>query len=147
MSRYIHKVNYYETDKMGITHHSNYIRFMEEARLNFLSEIGYPMTRLEGAGVTSPVVSLSCEYKRTTTYSDEIEIEVRVTGYTGARLTLAYRMKDKEKDVLVATATSVHCFIHQGGKPIPLKRVFPDLDAILKEAGEPRDGKDNAPSR
>ena len=46
MSIYTHKVNYYETDKMGITHHSNYIRFMEEARMNYLSEIGYPMTRL-----------------------------------------------------------------------------------------------------
>ncbi len=38
-SKYIHTVNYYETDKMGITHHSNYIRFMEEARMSFLSEI------------------------------------------------------------------------------------------------------------
>ena len=60
MSKYIHKVNYYETDKMGITHHSNYIRFMEEARMNFLSEIGYPMTRLEEEGITSPVVSVNC---------------------------------------------------------------------------------------
>ena len=25
-------INYYETDKMGIVHHSNYIRFLEEAR-------------------------------------------------------------------------------------------------------------------
>lgn len=54
MSKYIHRVNYYETDKMGITHHSNYMRFMEEARMNFLSEIGYPMTRLEKEGITSP---------------------------------------------------------------------------------------------
>ena len=61
MSKYIHKVNYYETDKMGITHHSNYIRFMEEARLHFLQEIGYPMTRLEKEGVTSPVVSVNSE--------------------------------------------------------------------------------------
>lgn len=38
---YIHRVNYYETDKMGITHHSNYLRWMEEARLDFLkSKIG-----------------------------------------------------------------------------------------------------------
>ena len=54
MSIYTHKVNYYETDKMGITHHSNYIRFMEEARMNYLSEIGYPMTRLEEEGIASP---------------------------------------------------------------------------------------------
>lgn len=42
-------------------------------------------------------------------------------------------MKDKMNGVLVATATSVHCFIHQDGKPIPLKKYVPELDAILKE--------------
>ena len=132
MSKYTHKVNYYETDKMGITHHSNYIRFMEEARMHSLSEIGFPMTMLEKAGITSPVVSVNCEYKHTTTYSDEIEIEVCVTGYTGVRLTLSYTMTEKGNDVLVATATSVHCFINQDGKPIPLKKYFPALDLILK---------------
>ena len=58
MSKYIHKVHYYETDKMGITHHSNYIRFMEEARMNYLAESGFTMTRLEAEGISSPVVSL-----------------------------------------------------------------------------------------
>ena len=38
---YKHKVNYYETDKMGITHHSNYIRWMEEARIDYLEKLGY----------------------------------------------------------------------------------------------------------
>lgn len=79
--------------------------------MNFLSEIGYPMTMLERSGITSPVVSVNCVYKHTTTYSDEIEIEVCVTGYTGVRLTLSYTMKDKVNDVLVATATTVHCFL------------------------------------
>ena len=88
MSKYIHKVNYYETDKMGITHHSNYIRFMEEARMNFLSEVGYPMTRLEEKGITSPVVSVYCKYMHPTTYADEIEIEVNLEQYTGVKLTL-----------------------------------------------------------
>ena len=41
MKPYIHKINYYETDKMGITHHSNYVRFMEEARVYFLDQIGW----------------------------------------------------------------------------------------------------------
>lgn len=35
MEPYLHKVQYYETDKMGIVHHSNYIRWMEEARVDF----------------------------------------------------------------------------------------------------------------
>lgn len=41
MEPYLHKVQYYETDKMGIAHHSNYIRWMEEARVDFLEKIGW----------------------------------------------------------------------------------------------------------
>ena len=47
MKLYEHKVQYYETDKMGIVHHSNYIRWMEEARIDFLSQIGWDYKKLE----------------------------------------------------------------------------------------------------
>lgn len=46
MKPYIHKVQYYETDKMGITHHSNYVRWMEEARIEFLDQIGWSYVRV-----------------------------------------------------------------------------------------------------
>ncbi len=133
MSKYIHKVNYYETDKMGITHHSNYIRFMEEARMNFLNEIGYPMTRLEAEGITSPVVSVNCEYKRPTTYSDKIEIEVVLTQYTGVKLSLSYVMRNADTGVIVAVASSSHCFIDEKGRPIAVKKHFPELDETLRK--------------
>ncbi len=133
MSKYIHKVNYYETDKMGITHHSNYIRFMEEARMNFLTEIGYPMKRLEAEGITSPVVSVNCEYKRPTTYSDKIEIEVALTQYTGVKLSLSYVMRNADTGVIVAVASSSHCFIDEKGRPIAVKKHFPELDETLRK--------------
>ena len=132
MSKYIHKVNYYETDKMGITHHSNYIRFMEEARMNFLSEIGYPMTRLEEEGITSPVVSVNCEYNHTTTYSDDIEIEVVMEKYTGVKLFLSYTMRNPNTNEIVAMASSTHCFIDENGRPIAVKKRAPEFDAILR---------------
>ena len=51
---YVHKVAYYETDRMGIVHHSNYIRIMEEARLDFLSQIGFGYDEMEKQGIISP---------------------------------------------------------------------------------------------
>ena len=51
MERYIHKVRYYESDAMGITHHSNYIRFMEEARIDALDRAGYGFEKMEADGV------------------------------------------------------------------------------------------------
>ena len=60
MKKYIHKVNYYETDKMGIVHHSNYIRWMEEARIDFLDQVGLGYRKLEDNGIISPVIGLEC---------------------------------------------------------------------------------------
>ena len=132
MSKYIHKINYYETDKMGITHHSNYIRFMEEARLGFLEEIGYPMTRLEADGIASPVVSINCDYKHPSTYGDSLEIEVSIEKYTGIKVILNYVMTDIKTGVLVAAASSTHCFVDGSGRPVSVKKTFPDFDEALK---------------
>ena len=100
--------------------------------MSFLTEIGYPMTRLEAEGITSPVVSVSCEYKRPTTYNDEIEIEVSLKQYTGVKLVLAYTMTNVNTGDVVAVASSSHCFIDGNGKPIAVKKHFPDFDGILK---------------
>ena len=131
-SKYIHKVHYYETDKMGITHHSNYIRFMEEARMNYLNESGFTMARLEEAGIVSPVISLTCDYKHPTTYDDEIEIEVKLTGYTGVKITLSYVMKNVRTGALVAEATSAHCFTDKAGRPVAIRKTCPEMDGVLK---------------
>ncbi len=136
MSTYTHKVQYYETDKMGITHHSNYLRFMEEARVQFLDEVGYPMTKLETMGITIPVVSASCKYKHPTTFGDEIEIETSVIAYSGVRLTVAYEMRNKATGMVVVTASSVHCMLDQDGTPIRIKHHFPDLDATLQQMAQ-----------
>ena len=77
MKPYVHKVQYYETDMMSLTHHSNYIRWMEEARIDFMDQMGFPYTRMESEGIMSPVRSLSCSYKRPTTFGDVVSIDVR----------------------------------------------------------------------
>lgn len=133
MHTYIHKVKYYETDKMGITHHSNYVRWMEDARMDLLKSIGYGMRRLETDGITSPVVSIECQYKRTTTFDDEISIAVSLEQYTGVKLCMRYTMTNLETGDLVFTATSSHCFIDAVGRPVALKKRFPDFDAVLKK--------------
>ncbi len=133
MSEYIRTVNYYETDKMGITHHSNYIRFMEEARIDFLEKLGYPMTRLEEEGVVSPVVSVECKYKAPSTFSDMLKITVRVEKYTGVKVVFAYVGENTETGKVVFEATSTHCFVNAQGRPVSVKKNFPEFDSKLLE--------------
>ena len=46
---YEHKAHYYETDKMGIVHHSNHIRWMEEARMDLLEQLRLQLSAVRGS--------------------------------------------------------------------------------------------------
>ena len=132
MTNYKHTIQYYETDKMGITHHSNYIRFMEEARIHFLKEAGWSYDKLEAEGVISPVVSVTCDYKKTTTFPDELEIAVAVLEVSPVKFKLAYTMTVGEK--VVCTATSTHCLLSADGRPISIPKQYPEFYEMLVQA-------------
>lgn len=129
MENYRHKVQYYETDKMQVTHHSNYIRFMEEARTDFLEKIGWSYAKMESEGLISPVVSIDINYKKSTTYNDNIEIAVKVTELTMVKIQFDYTMSVGGS--VVCTAKSVHCFINSDGKPVSVKKLKPQLYELL----------------
>ena len=134
--KYTHTVQYYETDKMQITHHSNYIRWMEEARVAFLKDIGWDYSRLENEGVFSPVVSVDCRYKSSTTFADEVEILIGVKEFKGVRLVIGYEMR-KQDNTVVCEAVSEHCFLNSQGRPIRLKKEKPEFyDALSQWAPE-----------
>ena len=131
MKPYIHKINYYETDKMGITHHSNYVRFMEEARVYFLDQIGWSFIDLENKGIMSPVINIECNFKKTTTFPDEINIEIYVKKISACKITFGYTYT--VKDEVVFTASSSHCFLDMNGAPVIVQKVFPEFfDELTK---------------
>ena len=105
---YKRKINYYETDKMGIVHHSNYIRFLEEARSDWLESIGIPMGELESRGYTIPTLEVHIKYKHHVTCGDVITIRPAVTEYNGCRITVCYEVKSGENTVI--EAYTKHCF-------------------------------------
>jgi len=127
---YTHKVHYYETDKMGITHHSNYIRWMEEALIDFLNSIGWGYEKIEDMGVISPVTAVECKYKSTTTFADMVIVDVWVEDVKGVKLKIRYDMK-KQDGTTVCEGTSEHCFLNSEGKIISLKREYPDIYSAL----------------
>ncbi len=133
---YTHHVQYYETDKMGITHHSNYIRFMEEARLDFFKQLGYDYLQFEKAGLISPVIGLNnIKFKKPSTVGDDIDIIVSVKSYNSLILTMHYEMKIG--DVVIFVGDSDHCFLSKEGKMTQLsEKNFPDLHKALKSLME-----------
>lgn len=142
MNDYIHRVQYYETDQMAVVHHSNYIRWMEEARVEFLDRHGIGFVTLEARGILSPVVGVECRYRRPTHFDERIRVHVEIREYTGVRLRVEYEMYNDQSGELVSTGASIHCFTNMQGRPISLHRDYPDVDAVLAAAVIPAKQKD-----
>lgn len=124
MRPYDHVVKYYECDKMGIVHHSNYVRFMEEARVDWMDQIGYGFDQMEAEGVVSPVTAISCNYKSPSRFKDIISIEVNISEMSALKISFAYTMKVNGK--IICTASSTHCFL-ENGRPVMIEQRFPVL--------------------
>jgi len=137
--KYERKINYYETDKMGIVHHSNYIRFLEEARCAWMESIDMPFDNMEENGFTIPVLAVNCQYKTHVTFGDTIVIEPHVKEYNGVRLTVEYDVTNVENGRTVIIAETKHCFTGNDLRPVNLKKKAPkfsDKFQMLLEENE-----------
>ena len=133
LNAYQHQVQYYETDMMGITHHANYIRWMEEARIDFMQQLGFPYAEMEKKGFVSPVKTVNCSYLHPSTFGDVIEIEVSVKSFNGVVLKLEYKMKNQQTQTDVCAAYSEHVFLDRASHFVRLKRDMPDFYDMLNQ--------------
>lgn len=141
MFTYIRKAQYHETDQMGVIHHANYVRWMEEARVAFMDEIGFSYRKMEESGVVSPVTALTVEYRRPVHFDDTVELRLRIAKYDhGVALELSYAFFDLTTSTLCASAVSRHCFL-KNGRPVSLRRTLPALDTLLTGACEGNDAE------
>lgn len=133
MEPYTHKAQYYETDQMGCIHHSNYIRWFEEARIFFFEQVGCSYHTMEHElKLISPVLEVTAQYRSMVHFNDVVDISIHVEAFNGIKLKLAYEVRDHESGELRTTGTSSHCFLNEKGQPVSLKRNFPDIFARLQ---------------
>lgn len=134
---YTRNIAYYETDQMGIVHHSNYIRWFEEARIDFLEKIGLPYSKMEEAGILIPVLSAACEYKYAMRFGQRFQITLRIVSFTGVKFLVLYEVTDADTGKLHATGKSAHCFVTNDMVPIRMKKEHPDIYRSLMEYVQP----------
>ena len=103
-------VRYYETDQMGIVHHSNYIRYFECGRTDMLKKAGLPIEKIEEAGVMLPVVSVECRYKVPARLGDTLKIVSIIDSLPLAKLTIRNEIFNQDNQ-LVAEGKVVLGFI------------------------------------
>lgn len=129
MKLYERAVNYYETDQMAVVHHSNYIRYFEEARISFMAQIGCPYDALEREDIISPVLAVSCKFMQPVRFGETVQIRVRLTRMSRLKCSFSYEVCDAESGELRAKGESEHGFIDRKGRPVNMQKSQPDFFA------------------
>ncbi len=120
-------VRYYETDKMGIVHHSNYIRYFEVARIEFMKDIGFPIEECERQGIELPIVSVECKYKFSAVVGDVVTVNVMLDKTPGAKMVMKQQVLN-QKGQICAEGTVVSGFINKKkGNVVRCPEIFANL--------------------
>lgn len=127
---------YAETDQMGIVHHSNYIRWFEEARIDYMEQMGLGYDKMEEQGILSPVLSVEATYLRMLHFGDSVTINTWVKEYNGIKLTVAYEIISDKTGKVHCRGTSKHCFLERTGRPLSLKQSCPPIHELFMKALE-----------
>ena len=98
-----HKVNFYDTDAMAVVHHSNYIRWFEIGRVEFLRQAGITLTELMDDGYVFPITEVSAKYMNSGYFDDELIIETTPVALTKAKMAFSYRVLRACDDTVLVT--------------------------------------------
>ena len=86
------RVNYKDTDQMGIVHHSNYIVYYEMARVEALRAWGMPYAEMEKMGIISPILEVGSKYKQPAYFDEVLTVRVIVEEMPMVRLKVRYEL-------------------------------------------------------
>ena len=120
-------VRYYETDQMGIVHHSNYIRYFECGRSAMMAEIGLPIEMIEQAGIMLPIVAVECRYKRPAKMGDRIRIVSIIDKVPTAKMVVRSEIYNQKDELLVEGSVTLGFIDAQTRRPVRCPQNFVSL--------------------
>ena len=115
---------------MGIVYYSRYFEYFEESRTELLASIGLKITNVEQYGVTLPVISSHCDFKKSAKFEDTILVRSWVDNRPGSTLKISYMVFLKKTNDLLATGYTTHAFVNSFGKPVRVPKII--LDCMKK---------------
>lgn len=129
-------VRYAETDKMGIVHHSVYPIWYEIARSDFVKKLGMSYSQMEEMGIMTPLIALSCHYRKPASYEDELEVIAYLKNLTPVKLEFYYEIYYQATQTLLNTGSTIHAIVGENRKPINLKKQYPAIYQQLNSSIE-----------
>ena len=108
------KVRYCETDQMGLVHHGSYVNYFEEARISWISNLGFSYSEMEKSGIILPVSKLNINYLRPAYFENDLVVNVELAELPTSRLIFNYTITKKGE--VVVTGTTVLAFLNKETK-------------------------------
>ena len=100
------RVEYHHTDQMGIVHHSNYVKFFEAARTEWLRAAGLTYAEMERRGVMMPIVEVNIRYKQPAYYDELLSVTAIVEELPMARMLFKYEIRGEDgRDIAHGSTT------------------------------------------
>jgi acyl-CoA thioester hydrolase len=125
---YRRKVHFYETDLMGIVHHSNYLRFLEEARVAWAVHHGLIQFQNPETASHFAVYETRVRHLRPTRFGDDLEIDVEAKR-EGIRVVFQYRVR--KKDEVLCLGQTEHVSLD---KDLKLQKLTKEMAEILEKS-------------
>lgn len=126
-------VRYAETDQMGIAHHSVYPIWFELARTDLAKQAGFPYSKMEQAGVMTPLVELECKYRKPAHYEDELIVTATICKLSSVKVEFYYEVFLENEDKPICTGTTSHALVSSKNfHIINVKKEFPEIYRVLE---------------
>ncbi|MCY4162420.1 MAG: thioesterase family protein [Flavobacteriaceae bacterium] len=113
-------IRYVETDQMGVVHHSNYVLYLEEARIEWLDALNTPYGEMEKNGIISPVVEVNLKYHYPLFFGDLYSVEIQLVKFPKATLELTYHVFNQNNQLICTGYTKLAFLSSETKKPIPI---------------------------
>lgn len=110
------RVRYAETDQAGIAHHSAFLPWFEEGRVELLRNLGKPYQQIEAEGIHFPVREAFCRYWAPARFDDVLLVTTKIEQVRGASVRFCYRITREADDGLVAEGHTLHACVDDEGK-------------------------------
>jgi acyl-CoA thioester hydrolase len=108
------RVRFAETDAMGVMHHSSYVAFLEETRVEYLRSLGRPYGELRDEGFELAVLEIVLQYRQSARFEDVIRVHTRVRAMRGASFQMDYLLMIDGS--ICASGATVHGVVDKNGR-------------------------------
>ena len=121
------KVRYYETDQMGIVHHSNYLKFFEFARIEWLEKLKIPYQKIEKNNIILPVVNCELKFLKPLVFGDTFHVKVHCIKKPTSSIEFSYEIFNKRGEKTTEGKTLLAFLNSDSMRPVRCPEIISNL--------------------